>query len=269
MNKLALITGATSGIGKAFAERLVVEGYDLILVGRNQERLDAFATSHPDKKIRTISADLSMDAGIHTVSQICAIEPLTMLINNAGVAHYMPFDELPIDKVREVLQVKTVTPTMLAHAAVKGMKERGRGDIINVAGMIAFSGPMPAATMPRRTVYGGCLAYLVSMTQLLSAELEGTGVNIQVLCPGVIATEFHTRQGLDLSAIPRMSAEDVVTASLKGLELQEVVTIPGVEDFNLLESILKQSELLLAPKHRNSSRVTVARPPNRVKAGIY
>ena len=239
MNKLALITGATSGIGKAFAERLVALGYDLILVGRNQDRLEAFAASHPYRKIEAVVADLSTDEGIQMVSQWCATEPLTMLINNAGVAHYMPFDELPVNKIREVLQVKTMAPTLLSHAAVSGMKARGQGDIINVAGMIAFSGPAPTATMPRRTVYGGCLAYLVSMTQLLCAELEGSGVNVQVLCPGVVATEFHARQGLDLSAVPRMSAEDVVTASLKGLMLGEVVTAPGIEDADLLETIFR------------------------------
>ena len=239
MNKLALITGATSGIGKAFAERLVALGYDLILVGRNQDRLEAFAASHPYRKIEAVVADLSTDEGIQMVSQWCATEPLTMLINNAGVAHYMPFDELPVNKIREVLQVKTMAPTLLSHAAVSGMKARGQGAIINVAGMIAFSGPTPATTMPRRTVCGGCLAYLVSMTQLLGAELEGSGVTVQVLCPGVVATEFHTRQGLDLSTVPRMSAEEVVPASLRGLELGEVVTAPGVEDPGLLEAIFR------------------------------
>ena len=239
MNKLALVTGATSGIGKAFAERLVTQGYELILVGRNQDRLDAFAAAHPERKVLTIAADLSTDEGIQTIAQYCASEPLTMLVNNAGVAHYMPFDELSVSQMRELLQVKTVAPTRLAQAAVVGMKARGRGEIINVAGMIAFSGPAPAATMPRRAVYGGCLAYLVSMTQLLSAELEGSGVKVQVLCPGVVATEFHTRQGLDLSAIPRMSAEEVVTASLRGLELGEVVTAPGVEDADLLEAVFR------------------------------
>ncbi len=239
MNELALITGATSGIGKAFAERLLSQGHDLILVGRSQDRLEAFVASYPDRKIRMLAADLSTDEGIQMVSQCCATEPLTMLVNNAGVAHYMPFDELSVSQMREVLQVKTVAPTRLAQAAVVGMKKRGRGDIINVAGMIAFSGPASAATMPRRVVYGGCLAYLVSMTQLLSAELDGSGVNVQVLCPGVVATEFHTRQGLDLSAVPRMSAEEVVTASLRGLELGEVVTAPGVEDSDLLEAVFR------------------------------
>jgi uncharacterized protein len=239
MNKIALITGATSGIGKAYAEILSAKNYDLILTGRNQNRLDEFSASHRNINIRTFSADLSTVEGVDAVSQICANEPLTMLVNNAGVAHYMPLDELPADKAREVMHVKIVAPTMLTRASVGGMKARGNGCIINVAGMLAFSGPAPASTMPRRVVYSGSLAYLVSMSQILSAELEGTGVKVQVLCPGVVATEFHSRQGLDLSTILRMSAEDVVAASLRGLEIGEVVTAPGVEDISLLESVFR------------------------------
>lgn len=235
MSLLALVTGATSGIGLAFAERHAAEGYDLVLVGRRQDRLDAFAASHPGT--RTVAADLSTPEGIGAVAELCASEPLTMLVNNAGVAHYMPLAELPAEKAQEVVQVKVVAPTMLACAAVTGMTERGEGTIINVAGMIAFSGPAPASVMPRRTVYAGALAYLVAMSQTLSAKLEGTGVRVQVLCPGVVATEFHERQGLDLSAVPRMSAADVVTASLRGLELGEVVTAPSVEDAGLLDTV--------------------------------
>jgi short-subunit dehydrogenase len=103
--------------------------------------------------------------------------------------------------------------------------------------MIAFSGPAPTRVMPRRAVYAGALAHLVAMSQTLSAELEGTGVRVQVLCPGVVATEFHERQGLDLSAVPRMSPEDVVTAGLRGLDLGEVVCAPGVEDAGLLDAV--------------------------------
>jgi short-subunit dehydrogenase len=103
------------------------------------------------------------------------------------------------------------------------MLARGAGTIINLAGMIAFSGAAPASQMPRRAIYAGALAHTVAMSQTLSAELENTGVRVQVVCPGLVATEFHTVQGLDLSAIPRMSADDVVTASLRGLELGEVV----------------------------------------------
>ncbi|NBH06873.1 SDR family NAD(P)-dependent oxidoreductase [Amycolatopsis sp. SID8362] len=237
MSKLALVTGATSGIGRAFAERLAADGHDLVLVGRRQERLDEFAAAHTGVKVRTVAADLATDDGIDAVAEIAGTEPLDLLVNNAGVAHYMPFAELPAAKARELVKVKVLAPTLLARAAVAGMVERGRGAIVNVAGMIAFSGPAPQAQLPRRTVYAGTLAHLVTMSQTLSAELDGTGVRVQVVCPGVVATEFHSRQGLDLSAVPRMSADDVVSASLRGLELDEVVCAPGVEDGGLLESV--------------------------------
>lgn len=237
MTRLALITGATSGIGRAFAEALAARGYDLILTGRQQERLDEFVAAHPEVGVRTVSADLATDAGVDAVANLCAAQPLTILVNNAGVAHYMALDELAAAKAQEVMRVKVVAPTMLARAAVGGMKERGEGAIVNVAGMIAFSGPAPASPTARRVVYGGSLAYLVTMSQILAAELEGTGVRVQVVCPGIVATEFHERQGLDVSQIPRMSADDVVTASLCGLELGEVVTAPGVEDAGLLEAV--------------------------------
>ncbi|MFD7713166.1 SDR family NAD(P)-dependent oxidoreductase [Streptomyces sp. NPDC059786] len=239
MNKLALVTGATSGIGEAFAERLATDGYDLILVGRRKDRLEEFAAAHPGVFVRSVVADLSTDTGVDTVAEICAAEPLTMLVNNAGVAHYMPLAELPADKARELVHVKVVAPTLLARAAVAGMQERGEGQIVNVAGMIAFSGPADKSVMPRRAVYAGTLAHLVALSQTLSAELADTGVQVQVLCPGVVATEFHSRQGLDLSAVPRMTPEDVVTASLRGLELGEVVCAPGVEDAGLLDAVFR------------------------------
>jgi uncharacterized protein len=239
MSKLALVTGATSGIGKAFAERLATDGYDLVIVGRREDRLEEFAAAHPEVKVKTVAADLSTTAGITTVAEVCATEPLTMLVNNAGVAHYMPLAELPADKATELVNVKVLAPTMCMRAVVAGMQERGQGTIINVSGMIAFSGPAPHSQLPRRAVYGGSLAYLVAISQTLSAELEGTGVTVQVVCPGVVATEFHERQGLDMSRVPRMTADDVVTASLRGLALGETVCAPGVEDAGLLEAIFR------------------------------
>jgi short-subunit dehydrogenase len=237
MSKLALVTGATSGIGKAFAERLAAQGYDLIIVGRREERLKEFAQAHPEVAVRSIAADLSTPEGIDAVAEMAAGEDITMLVNNAGVAHYMPLADLPVDKARELAQVKVLAPTLLTRAVVGGMQARGEGTIINVAGMIAFSGPAPSSVMPRRAVYAGGLAFAVALSQTLSAELEGTGVRVQVVCPGVVATEFHERQGMDLSAVPRMSADDVVTASLRGLELGEVVVAPGVEDAGLLDAV--------------------------------
>lgn len=237
MTSLALVTGATSGIGRAFADRLAADGHDVVAVGRRADRLEELVAAHPDVEITPLVADLSTDEGVDAVAEVCAREPLTMLVNNAGVSHYMPLADLPADKARELVHVKVVAPTMLTRAAVAGMQQRGSGVIVNVAGMIAFSGPAPATVMPRRAVYAGTLAHLVAMSQTLHAELEGTGVRVQVLCPGVVATEFHQRQGLDLSAVPRMSAADVVTASLRGLELGEVVCAPGVEDEALLEAV--------------------------------
>lgn len=237
MSKLALVTRASSGIGKAFAQRLAADSYDLVVVGRQVERLEELAASLTSVTVRTMAADLSTDEGIDAVAEVCASEPLTMLVNNAGVGHYMPIVELPADKAREVVHVKVVAPTMLLRAAVPGMVARGEGTIINVAGMLAFSGPTPQAQP--RAVYTGSLAHLVAMSQVAHEEVKAAGVRVQVLCPGVVATEFHERQGFDLSAVPRMSAEDVVTAALRGLDLGEVVCAPGVEAAGLLEQVFQ------------------------------
>ena len=240
MSPLALVTGASSGIGKAFAERLAADGYDLIVVGRRRDRLDELAASLPDVAVRVVAADLSTDAGIDAVAEIAAAEPLAMLVNNAGVAHYMPMVDLPAATARELVQVKVVAPTMLTRAALAGMIERGAGTIVNVAGMIAFSGPAPAmAAQGQRAVYAGTLANIVAMSQTLHAELSGTGVSVHVVCPGVVATEFHEVQGMDLSAIPRMSAQDVVAGALAGIQLGEVVIAPGVEDYSLLDTVFE------------------------------
>jgi uncharacterized protein len=238
--QLALVTGASSGIGRAFARRLGADGYNLVVVGRRRDRLEQLVAALPDVKVHALVADLGTDAGVEAVANVCEREELTMLVNNAGVAHYMPFVELPADKAIELLHVKVIAPTMLARAAVPGMLERGEGTIINVSGMLAFSGPAPLDKLPlRRAVYTGTLAHIVALSQALHEELKSQGLQIQALCPGVVATEFHERQGLDLSAVPRMSADDVVTASLQGLAIGEVVCAPGVERSDLLETVSK------------------------------
>lgn len=125
MNKLALVTGATSGIGRAFAHRLAEDGYDLVIVGRRAQRLAEFAAAHPQVAVRPIAADLATDDGIDTVARICADEPLDLLVNNAGVAHYMPLADLPAEQARELVTVKVLAPTLLARAAVVGMRSAG------------------------------------------------------------------------------------------------------------------------------------------------
>lgn len=238
MSPLSLITGASSGIGRAFAYRLAAEGHDLIVVGRRADRLCSLAASLPATRVQIVVADLATDEGLRDVADVMADQPVSMLVNNAGVAHYMPFAELPANKAGELIGVKVTAPTTLMRAAVPGMVERNAGIIVNVAGMLAFSGPAPAApTGAERAVYTGTLAYLVAMSQTLRAELDGTGVQVHVVCPGIVATEFHEVQGMDLSAVPRMSAEDVVTATLVGISLGETVIAPGVEDHGLLARV--------------------------------
>lgn len=240
MAGLALVTGASSGIGQAFAQRLGAQGYDLLVVGRRRGRLEELVAALPDVQVRPVVADLGTDAGVAAVAERCAAEAVTVLVNNAGVAHYMPFAELPADKADELLHVKAVAPTMLARAAVPGMVARGEGTIINVSGMLAFSGPASLDQLPlRRAVYTAALAFTLALSQVMHEELRSQGLRVQALCPGVVATEFHERQGLDLSAVPRMSADDVVTASLRSLELGEVVCAPGVERFDLLDAVFR------------------------------
>jgi short-subunit dehydrogenase len=237
MSKLALVTGASSGIGRAYAQALASRGFDLIVVGRRRDRLDELHASLTGVSVEPFVADLATDDGIGAVAEVAGSRLLTMLVNNAGVAHYMPFAELPADKAAEVIRVKELAPTLVTRATVPGMLERREGTIITVSGMIAFSGPAGPDQMPRRAVYAGTLAHSVAWTQQLHAELASEGITVQVVCPGVVATEFHTRQGMDLSAVPRMSAEDVVTASLRGLELGEVVCAPGVQHADLLQAV--------------------------------
>lgn len=229
---LALVTGASSGIGRAFAQRLGADGNDLIVVGRRRERLDELVAALPKVKVVPIVADLATREGVEAVAAECGA--IDMLVNNAGVAHYMPFAELPLDKLQELLQVKVIAPTILARAAVPAMLARGNGTIINVAGMLAFSGPVK---LPMRgSVYRATLAHLVAFSQTLADEVAPT-IRVQVVCPGIVATEFHTRQGMDLSAVGRMSAEDVVAASLAGLRLGELVCAPGVDKRELLDAV--------------------------------
>ena len=258
IGKVALVTGASSGIGRAFARRLGVDGYNLVVVGRRRDRLEELVAALPNVVVRPMVADLGTNAGVEAVANVCARENLTMLVNNAGVAHYMPFVELPANKASELLYVKVIAPTMLARAAAPGMVARGEGTIINVLGILAFSGPAPIEQLPlRRAVYTGALAHIVALSQALHEEVKKSqGLRIQALCPGVVATEFHERQGLDLSAVPRMSADDVVTASLRGLAVGEVFARPESSDPIFSTRCSKPASRHSARRHRNSRRVT-------------
>jgi short-subunit dehydrogenase len=144
MPGLALVTAASSGIGRAYTEGLASRGFDVIAVGRRRERLEELKAAFREVTIEPLLADLATDDGIAAVAEVAAARPVGMLVNNAGVAHYMPFAELPADKAAELIRVKELAPTLVTRAALPGMLERGEGTIVNVSGMIAFSGPAGA-----------------------------------------------------------------------------------------------------------------------------
>lgn len=256
---LALVTGASSGIGAAYARRLAKEGHDLVVVARRRDRLEELSREFPDVRIDVLEADLGTDAGLDAVCRRAAESPLALLVNNAGLAHYMPFVDLPAEKASELVRVNVLAPTMITRAAVAGMVARGAGAIVNVASLLAFSGPAAMPMLPKRVVYAGSRSYVVTFTQVLAAELAGTGVKVQALCPGLVKTEFHTRQGIDLSSRPRMEADDVVQASRKALELGELVCAPGLEDAALLARI-DEAEIAVLPAAANTAIASRYRP---------
>jgi len=240
----ALVTGASSGIGTAFAERLAKDGYDLIVVARRRDRLEELAKRLQEShkvNVEVLTADLSKRDSLLAVEKRIAEESaLEMLVNNAGFGGYMAFVELDPDKAEELINLQVLATARLTRAALPGMVKRGSGSIINVSSRLAFSGSLGSSQMPKRATYAGTKAFINTFSQLVQSELEGTGVQIQALCPGVTRTEFHTVQGIDPNRYPAaivMSPEDVVSASLAGLKLGEVICVPALEDVNLLTKI--------------------------------
>ena len=229
---MAVVTGASSGIGRSYAERLASNGMDVVVVARRLEPLNALKREleRGGARVRTIVADLARAEDVQRLGAELATLPVELLVNNAGVAHYMPFAQLPVGRARELVDVNALAPVLLTRAVIPGMVERGRGAIINVASLLAFSGAARAPQLPQRAVYAATKAFLVTFTEILAAELAGSGVKIQVVCPGVVRSEFHSRQGIDMSQVPRMEPDQIVTASLSDLERGVVVSIPAMPD---------------------------------------
>jgi len=234
----ALVTGASSGIGAAFAERLARDGYDLIVVARRRERLEGLAQrlrKGHETEVEVLVADLTKPAELRMVEErVRGTGNLEMLVNNAGFSGYMPFIDLAPDRAEELIQLQVVAPTRLTRAALPGMIARDGGAIINVSSLLAFSASVPAAApLPKRVTYAAAKAYLNAFTTLLHNELQGTGVRMQVLCPGVVDTEFHSQADLARHAaagVRAMKPEAVVEASLAGLRLGEVICVPALDD---------------------------------------
>lgn len=239
---LALVTGASSGIGLEFAKQLAQAGHDLVLVARRKERLDSLAAALSKEhgaSSEVLVADLSTDAGIAATEARAAKGDLALLVTNAGTSRYKPFAELEPAAIDELVQLHVRGATRLARAAIAPMVARGSGALINVASLLALSGTVPPVPMPFRAVYAGAKAYLLAFSQTLSHEVAGRGVKVQALLPGLVETEFHDDMPAAAKAHlpPGMSPVDVVAASLAALARGEVVCIPAMDDPALFETI--------------------------------
>jgi hypothetical protein len=229
--KIALITGASSGIGAAFARRLAAEGYGLILVARREERLASLAAElgrQHGVAVQPLAADLTDPGGVAEVEKcVASREPIDLLINSAGFGARGDFVEADFPRQLEMIELHVLASVRLARAVLPGMLDRDRGGIINVASLAAF------IPLPGDATYSATKAYLVSFSQALHEELRGTGVRVQALCPGFTQTEFHSVEQLpesDLARIPAMlwsPADEVVAASLRALARDSVVCVPG------------------------------------------
>lgn len=238
----AIITGASSGIGLTYAERLAKQGFDLVLVARRRDRLDELARRlHGDHGIgaSVACADLADPKGLAEIEALASSdEALSLLINNAGFAGYQPFVSIPPDVIDDLIDVHIRSVARLTRAALPGMVKRGGGAIINVASLLALSAMLPPNPLPSRATYVGAKAFILAFTQAVAGELIGTGVRIQVCLPGRVSTEFHVMHGIDTSKLPpAMTAEDVVTASLTALAREETVCVPALADVARLEQL--------------------------------
>jgi short-subunit dehydrogenase len=236
----ALITGASSGIGAVYADRLARRGYDLILVARNAERLSQLASRITDatgRSVETVVADLTDAADLARIEQVLHTDAsITLLVNNAGVGGTAPLLASDIGKMEDMIRLNVVAPTRLTYAAAPGFVARGGGTIVNIASIVAIS----PETL--NGVYGGSKAFVLAFSQSLHHELADKGVRVQAVLPGATATEFWDIAGTPVEHLPEgivMTAEDMVDAALAGLDQGELVTIPPlaqIADWNTFEA---------------------------------
>jgi short-subunit dehydrogenase len=228
LHSRALVTGASSGIGEAFVERLARDGWDLVLVARSGPALETLAKELGEAHgvdIEVEVADLTDAAALRRVETLVAGRPLDLLVNNAGMGTSGAFAGSDVEREEQEIQLNVTALMRLTRAALPGMIERGSGAVINVSSL-AGMGPYPYTA-----VYGASKAFVNSFSEALVEELRGTGVKVQALCPGFTRTRFQERAGVDPSTVPGfawMEAESVVDASLASLEKGEVISVPGL-----------------------------------------
>jgi len=234
---LAVVTGASTGIGAVYADRLARRGYDLLLVARSTRRLDKLAeklAGETGRNIEVMTADLTNRGDVAALAQFLRDDPrVTLLVNNAGVGATAPLLNSDAAEMSRMIALNVEAVTQLTYAAVPGFVKRGFGTIINIASIVAIA--------PERLngVYGGTKAFVLAFSQSLRHELANTGVKVQVVLPGATATNFWADAGKPVEQLPQeivMSAENMVDAALAGFDRGEFVTIPALPDAGQWES---------------------------------
>lgn len=228
---VALVTGASSGIGAIYADRLAKRGYDLILVARNEARLKSLSarlTSETGRSVTVLPADLGNKTELAKVEAMLRDDPsITMLVNNAGTASVAPLLNANVEKMEEMIALNVTALTRLTYAAVPAFVARGTGTIINIASIVGIS----PETL--NGVYGATKSYVLAFSHSLQHELADKGIRIQAVLPGATATDLWEIAGLPWQKLPPsivMSVEDMVDAALVGLDRGELVTIPSLHD---------------------------------------
>jgi uncharacterized protein len=243
----ALITGASTGIGAVYADRLAKRGYDLILVARSLDKLNQVAgqiQSETGRKVETVQADLTAPADVQRIADRLKTDgSITALVNNAGIAAANKLLESDPNYLDQMIQLNVTALTRLALAAAPGFVARANGLIINIGSIVALAPELLNGT------YSGTKAYVQNFSTSLKNELAGKGVTVQVVLPGATATPLWDKAGVPIHSLPPewvMTTEDMVDASLAGLDQGEFVTIPAlpnVADFEAYE----KARLALAP----------------------
>jgi len=224
----ALVTGASSGLGEAFACLLAEQGTNLVLVARRKEPLDALASrlsEHHAVDVEVAAADLTRELDVANLEGLARDAELDLLVNNAGIGSEGPFIDSDIDVQVRTLRLDVEAVLRLTHAVLPGMVSRGRGAVINVSSGLAF------LAAPEYATYAASKAFVNSFSEAIAEELRDTGVRVQALCPGLIRTEFQQAAGVDASRFPSfawMEPDDVARDSLAALERGGVVHVPGL-----------------------------------------
>ncbi len=229
-NKIAVITGATSGIGAAYASKFAQLGYDLIITGRRKEKIDANAVLIRHKynvNVDVILTELSEKEGIKKLIDCIKEKKIEVLVNNAGFGANSLYQASDLAIMEQLVKVNVIAPMELIHTVLPGMVEREKGTIINISSESVYM------IIPKNATYTGAKTFLKSFTEGLYLDLMGTGVKVMAVCPGLTHTDFHEKMGMDKSRqinkgqIKWMSPDEIVDISLREMKKGKVVCIPG------------------------------------------